>query len=422
MCVIPNPSLADRRPTTVRMLSLNFNSETFNTGLQKRRLPLIEKYIRDNDLDIVLFQECWEIGRYDNFAKKLAEDLNMSVVSHFEDGLTGFKVTSISIVAKKGLQIRNMRAYKLPHSAKTIGDGRHFWLGLGEVNMLIGANITLPTGETASVWNAHLSTVKSKYRVDQVNFALAKIKELADYNKAEWLDQLTLFGGDLNSAPESPEMNILRGSKFIDLWQASHPFDPGHTIVGDPEDVEYNPIVHGSGQFPAQDEEEPTARIDYIYAHIPKPFYTTLGRVFTAPINNIWMSDHFGLRGEIDLAGAIPDQLPSADSDFSKTPPTQFFDVTEKNQYKLPDKIELTVSSERGLTVRNFTDNKVKIEFGGRRSQVYTSPYGTLSKNELTSYVFFTPGDYPCKISVSLKAFGGQEDVVDAIVHVKNGF
>ncbi len=420
--VVPNTSIADRHHSTVRMLSLNFNSEAMNNTLKKKRLPRIEKYVVDNDLDVLMIQEAWQIGKYKNFADKLASDLNMDVVSHFEDGLTGVMVTSISIIAKKSLKLRNSRAYKLPHSAPTLGDGKHFWLGLGQVNMLIGANITLPTGEIASIWTAHLSTTKSSYRVDQVNFALSKIKALAQYNNLNWKDTLTIFAGDLNADPISQEMNNLRAAGFFDLWQASHPFDPGHTLVGDETDPEYNPIVHGTGQFPDQSGLEDTARIDYIYARIPKPFFTTLGRVFTAPIDNVWMSDHFGLRAEIDLAGEILDSLPSSDSDFSKLSPPVVFDVTQKNEYSLPERLDFNVSTERGLTLRNFAHAEVDFGFTAKRSMVYTASGGTLIRNHLMSYVFFGPGDYPYKLIVKTHDAAGTEITTEGVVHVRNGY
>ncbi len=406
------------------MLSLNFNAEQTNSRLKKIRFATLKKYIYENDLDVVFVQESWSFGKFNNLATELAGEMNMDVISHFEDGVTGILVTSTSIIAKKGLKLRNARYYKMPHSAPTWGDGHNFWIGFGGVNMLIGANITLPTGEMASLWSTHLSTVSSQDRIDQVQFAIQKMKALADFSSLDWRDTLTIIAGDFNAGPNSREMNSLRGAEFVDLWQASHPFDPGHTLVGDVDDPEYNPVVHGPGQFPSQAGPEETNRIDYIYAHIPKPFFTSLGRVFTAPAQvdgeTGWMSDHFGLRGEIDLAGEIPEALPSADSDFSKLPPTQMVEITRQNAAKWPPRVDFTASAERGLTVMNSASARVEFDFQKKLKGVYTKPGGTASSGEMMSFLFFEPGDYPYKMKIHLADGFATEIVTEGVVHVYN--
>jgi hypothetical protein len=177
-------------------------------------------------------------------------------------------------------------------------------------------------------------------------------------------------------------------------------------------------VVHGAGQLPSQAGPEPIARIDYIYAHIPKPYYTTVGRVFTSPIENIWMSDHYGLRGEIDLAGAIPNPLPSSDSNTHLLPAPTTLEVTAKNAATWPEKIDLTASAERGLDIKNSSHGLVEFDFQKKIKKVYTAAGGTLSNNEEMNFIFFEPGDYPFKMRVHLNDAFGTVVVTEGVVHV----
>jgi len=423
-CLTVATAGAERQPPesavrSLKILTLNFNSETSNHTLRQKRYDRLKDYVRENDLDIIFVQEAWQFGRYKDFATKFAAEMDMNVVDHFENGISGIFVTSIAIIAKKQLNLRDAQFFKLPHSARTIGDGHKSWFGIGAVNMFIGGRVTLPSGENANIWTAHLSTDSSRKRYDQVQFMIKKMKSFAEENDQTWANTTTILAGDLNAEPNSPEMVALQKADLTDLWQANRPNDPGLTIVGDENNPEYNPIVHGANQFPSQAGDEPSERIDYIYAHFSKPTATSIGRVLTSPYKHVWMSDHFGLKSEINFAGLAATPLPSADSDFSQLPAPQILSITAKNLYQLPAHLDFSASAERGLTIKNTSLTRIEINFLKNSKNVYTSANGTANRNETMSFVFFEPGDYPYQMRIQQIGSLG-DSYVDGIVHVYN--
>jgi hypothetical protein len=291
---------------------------------------------------------------------------------------------------RKDFHLHGVRAFKLPHSAPTVGNGQTTWAGFGAVNILLGGQITLPGGQNVFVWTTHLNDSSSAIRQDQVNFALDAMASQAQAAGQDWAHAWVIFAGDLNSAPESAEQGLLRG-QLQDNWLVTHPGDPGYTLVDDVTDKEYNPMVHGAGLFPSQYGPQGTERIDYSYVHIPRNFGVTTTRVFTAPLNNTWMSDHFGLFTTYDFTGRGPGSSPSADSDFSLEP-TQALTLVSKDQ--LPLHQDFSAAVAKGFTLINTSDDYAMFSFISGKKNVYTSSHVAITKGETASFSFFAPGDY----------------------------
>ena len=386
----------------LKILSMNFNAEADNAALFQKRFTLFENAIREKNLDLVLVQEAWQIGKTPCFATQVAKDLNMDIAYHFEDGVYGIRVTSIVILAKKSLHLHNIKAYKLPHSAVTVGDGQTSWVGAGQVNMLIGGNISLPNGQEAFVWTTHLYTDNSDYRVDQVKFIYEKMKQAVQEAGQEWNKAWIFFTGDLNAQPESPEMNYLRETVGLqDTWNISHPKDLGHTCVADITDPEYNPMMHNSGMFPSQYGPDQPVRIDYIYTHIPSGYSVGTTRTFTSPIDNIWMSDHYALTANFIFDAGVIQNVPSADSDMASLGSTAVFAVSDDDLANLPRKKDFTVTNMRGLSIVNNTHYKVQFYFSDAQGAVYNADNARFNPRGTVTFLFFDGGNFQYRMVIT---------------------
>lgn len=383
----------------LKILSLNFNAESNQLRLKKKRLKIFEQYIKNKDLDVVMVQECWQVNGLSNFAIQVARDLDYDLAYNFEDGIAGVRVTSTSILAKKKFHLRDIQVYKLPHSAQSTGDGQKTWVALGAVNILLGAKINIDQSHSAYLWTTHLATENANFRFDQVKFALSKMKESV---QGSWSEANVFFAGDMNAESKSPEILAIQAQGFDDVWTQTHQDDPGNTFTDDLNDPEYNPMAHAAGQFPAQDTYGGAARIDYIFSHLAGAHSSSLVRVFTAPIEHVWMSDHFGLSAAFDWSQTQADNptTPSLDSiPATMGPPTQL-SLTEKTYGQMSGRKDFEVASPRGFAIQNLTHVKAVFSITGHREQIYNSPDAFLERDNVDSFNFFRPGDYPYRLSI----------------------
>jgi endonuclease/exonuclease/phosphatase family metal-dependent hydrolase len=385
---------------SLKLLTLNFNAETANKILRTKRLAILENYAKTQNLDAIFIQECWDYENFKTIGTKLAQDLDMDLAYHLEDGVSAIRVTSLVVLTKKSLRLRNIKRFKLPRSAITFGNGQTTWFGLGEVDMLVGATITLENGQTAFLWTSHMNDASSVNRQAQAKFALTQMQSAAKEEGISWENAWVIFGGDFNSTAESPEQTFFREEgQFQDTWLLAHPNDPGHTLAGDVTDPEYNPMIHGAGLFPSQYAYQASQRIDYIYTHVPKKFGAQITRAFTAPVNNVWMSDHFGLLGTLDFTGPNFMESPTADSDFSYK--TNVFEINKGNITNLPTQMDFTTNAEGGFTVVNNLQADTQITFLSSKKSIYTSSHAAIMENETVSFSFFEDGDYKYEVVVN---------------------
>jgi endonuclease/exonuclease/phosphatase family metal-dependent hydrolase len=106
--------------------------------------------------------------------------------------------------------------------------------------------------------------------------------------------------GDFDGTPDSSALLFLRGRRAVDgfsvcyqdAWETVHPGDPGFTFDA------VNPLVRRGEVATAL-----TRRIDYVlvrsHAHGPTLQVVSCERLFTAPEDGVWASDHFGVVAEL---------------------------------------------------------------------------------------------------------------------------
>lgn len=387
----------------LKVLSLNFNAEANNSEMKKRRFERFKKYIVDQDLDVIFIQETWQIENDPNLGVRAARELGLDVAYHFEDGVVGVRVTSTTILAKKYLNLRGIRAFKLPHSVPTVGNGTDTWVSLGETNILIGGTVTLNGGQVADVWTAHYMVANPQYRYDQARFSLEQMQQLVRDRGETWEKAWVFFGGDLNAEPSTPEMKMFREeAQFSDLWLKVHQDDPGHTITNDVTDPEYNPMEHAANQLPSQLVMDTPSRIDYLYAHIPADYAVGVTRVMTSPLDGMWMSDHYGVLGTFDFDGEGVIALPSADSDMAALGQPTYIEITDENWRSLPSRLKLSAPSPRGFAVVNRADLKVEVVFTSNIGNIYNAGQAMLEPDNIVSFVFFGPGKHNFRLRLIL--------------------
>jgi endonuclease/exonuclease/phosphatase family metal-dependent hydrolase len=116
-----------------------------------------------------------------------------------------------------------------------------------------------------------------------------------------------VLAGDLDADPESASVRFWCGRQSLDgmsvcyrdAWESAHPGDPGHTFTP------RNPMVINP--------DWPFRRIDYIFVRCagygPTLEISSCARIFDAPVDGVWASDHFGL-----VADLAPAQSPTDSS------------------------------------------------------------------------------------------------------------
>ncbi len=109
-----------------------------------------------------------------------------------------------------------------------------------------------------------------------------------------------VLAGDFDAAPDAASIRFWRGLQsldgtsvcYADAWETARPGQPGHTFTP------YNPLVTG-GEMPL----ERGRRIDYIFVrcnhHGPTLRTAACNRIFDAPVDGVWASDHFGVMADL---------------------------------------------------------------------------------------------------------------------------
>jgi endonuclease/exonuclease/phosphatase family metal-dependent hydrolase len=136
---------------------------------------------------------------------------------------------------------------------------------------------------------------------------------------AEFLERLVggervhvVVAGDMDASPDSATIRFWTGKQSLgarsvsyrDAWAACHPGEPGHTFT--PENTLTTTAEIGDWEL------ELGRRIDYIFVrcsdHGPTLDVTACRRLFDAPVEGVWASDHFGVTA--DLSAFTPTGRP----------------------------------------------------------------------------------------------------------------
>jgi len=185
-----------------------------------------------------------------------------------------------------------------------------------------------------------------------------------------------------------------------DEWSQGHPGDPGYTAVGTLLSPEYDPMIHGTGFFPPQYYPIADQAIDHMLTHRPSQYSAAIMRVFTSPINNTWMSDHYGLLTTFDLNGIPPVSNPSADTDMAALGSPTIFTLTESGLANLPRQKNFVVTSKRGLTLIDEPNVDTQFFFTNDKGNAYPSNSADITTGNTASFAFFKSGNYKYRMIV----------------------
>jgi endonuclease/exonuclease/phosphatase family metal-dependent hydrolase len=101
-------------------------------------------------------------------------------------------------------------------------------------------------------------------------------------------DGRTIVAGDLNAIPDSASIRHLRKS-LLDAWERAGD-GPGDTWVAE------NPLAAAA----IADTKARPGRIDYVFVS-PEMTVVAVRRIGTAPVDGLWLSDHYGVLADVDL-------------------------------------------------------------------------------------------------------------------------
>jgi hypothetical protein len=406
----------------LKVLTLNFNAEPVpedhGYALRDPRLAGIVDWIEQNDPDIVAIEEGWNYRDSPSVIKTLAEAVGYDYTYRISMGAPLVLYSSEGILAKKKFNLSQREDFELAHSAPWIGDGKTWVVIFGGVSWSVGARLTLDDGSPLYAFSGHLVGSDQSQRDDQIAGMDQSARRKVAENDEDWDQARVLLMGDFNSSPGSPGTSRLAAAGYHDTFGEAHPGLDLCTNCTDPNGYLFNPMTLGPGQFPAQDAAGPGTRIDYVWARGPGISTLASTLTFTAPVNGVWMSDHYGVTSWIsvgDDASAPPP--PNAIVDSQDPPgPTTVLNVTDELMscdtphciHDLPDQ---QVSAARGVTVTNGSKTSLRVECDSP-AHVYPRNWADLDPGQTASF-FYTPGaDY--SIVVTKKSYLRVRTVVHA--------
>jgi endonuclease/exonuclease/phosphatase family metal-dependent hydrolase len=260
-----------------------------------RRSSLLSHTLPDLAADIIALQE---VPVDDDFATVSALLGNNYAIHPFstpsDDGVAGVLATRGSSVLIGELDQRSPeRDGNLPWAATL----------LVEVDTQVGKVLAVH----------HKPSWQFPWELDRERQALTaatRIEELAsDYDHVVVL-------GDFDATPDAASMEFWRGRRSLDgrsvcyqdAWETAHPQEAGHTFVSS------NPLVSTGEVRTAVDR-----RIDYVLIrsglHGSSLLVTRCERLYDAPVDGVWASDHFGVVA--DLADPSAESGSAEDRRFS---------------------------------------------------------------------------------------------------------
>lgn len=244
----------------MKVITLNLRNWTDDHW--KERLPLIVADIKAYDADILAFQEVR--GKISDPTDNMAQELQ-DQLPDYPDLIVRQAMDYPDIANWEGLAILS----KLRSTASGV-----FELPLGGVDdankrILMWASYSV-SGQTLHVFNNHFSYNTSQAKTNAQN-ALNDIKDLDSGP--------SLFVGDLNVVPDSPEsgaITYLIDNGWSDMWAKLHPGEPGYTFAA----------------------TKPDKRIDYQFANAElADKISAIDIVFNTedPAIKQFPSDHYGV-------------------------------------------------------------------------------------------------------------------------------
>ncbi len=333
-----------------------------------------------------------------------------------------------AIMIHKSHVMQNTMVEILHYSSPGIGDYTNWIISTGANCNMIGVEI-FPNGCTQDpiyIYTTHLleniSTSLQSVRLDQIKCAMkqhiATCQNLCmDEKNNMFLNKYNIiFGGDFNLEPtETLLQDFLTSNLFTDVWlETDHSMQPnqtGITFAADIHSTLYNPCIYGANQFPDQSNcPSKNTRIDYIFytGTLLKSKEATI--VMQTPIQNAWMSDHFGVFASFDSThNTVTNSINiSIDESSMISIPSYFLQLPSDindNNFQV---------STKGLTVQNTGSISLYIEIFGS-GPVFCSNNIVLSSQAFASFWFILEGPYTIVYSTD-----GQKTHTEIPFHFKN--
>ena len=275
--------------------------QTFNTygmfysdNLEERHRQTLE-FLRQYDCDIVLLQEVWEESHYQNLVR-LSQDINMKSIyfkKPYDDKKSGLV----------GLFRGDIQASDIFYFPPIFESGLDFLYDLFKfIDKGFGvAQVQTPSVRQGSflVFNFHLDHISQTERISQLLLYLKWILENS------YLDQAIIAGGDFNFEPASLESRIM-----TNLFGFKNPYEK----IRKPPECTHLCADGAYGLFKTFVGE---GIRDYIFFKSSSKTHFNPQNIFIFPKqhNDVFLSDHFGLRAIFSLADPVENQL---DQLFSK--------------------------------------------------------------------------------------------------------
>ena len=279
--------------------------QTFNTywmfysdNLEERHHQTLE-FLRQHDCDIVLLQEVWEESHYQNLLQ-LSQDINMKSVyfkKPYDDKNSGLV----------GLFKGNVQESEVFYFPSIFESGLDFLYDLfGFIDGFIDKGFGMAQVQTPSVhqgsflvFNFHLDHISQAKRVSQLLLYLKWILENS------YLDRAIIAGGDFNFEPTSLEFRIM-----TNLFGFKNPYEK---IRKSPECTH----LCADGAYGFLNTFIGEGIRDYIFFKSSSRTHFNPQNIFVFPkqYNDVFLSDHFGLRAIFNLRNPVENQL---DQSFSE--------------------------------------------------------------------------------------------------------
>lgn len=421
----------------IKLLALNFNSEEVpndhDSKVRDLRFNAICDWIKKNDPDIVLLQEAWNYHKDPSVGISIGRAMDYDVIYYLGMGFPKILQDSNVILAKKSLHLRDEQDLKLPHSAKSKGDGRTYIIPFGSISWLVSAKLTLPNGEPLYVGTTHLIAPTSDQRADQARAIDQAMRARVSEDGLDWDHANVLINGDFNSHPEGPGPAFMVSQGYQDAFAVNHPGDESCTYCGDPFAAWFNPFTIGAGLLPSQARDAVSVRYDYLFTHGSSvaPLTTTL--IFTSPFEGIWMSDHYGMSAQVGNQGSAPITSPVHDT-VQTLPDTQIITITDKdflcrdpwNNSGNGEDANCTndsglyrVQGARGVTIINQSSFYFEVAIDGP-GDIFTSKNAALKGDEQAAFSFDATGDFSFSIHNLAKSPNIYRAALNGAVRVEN--
>lgn len=268
--------------------TLNTYGVFYSDNLEKRHQQTLQ-FLRQHDCDIILLQEVWKEDHYHNLVQ-LSQDINMKSVyfgkpyDNKRSGLVG--------LFKGDIQASDV-FYFPPAFESGLGV-------LSELFKVIDKGIGMAQIKTPSVYqssflvfNFHLNHISQTERIRQLLLYLKWILENS------YLDQAIIAGGDFNFEPASLEFRIIKN-----LFQFKDP----HEQIRKPPECTH---LCADGAYSLLNSFVGEGIRDYIFFKSSSQMHFNPQDIFIFPkqYNNVFLSDHFGLRAIFHLNNSFENQL-----------------------------------------------------------------------------------------------------------------